>query len=64
MRDKKLRSFSGAKISCIYDHVKLTVGEFNLNHVLYVGINGLSSKTVMSRSVINIALLISQKRTA
>ena len=52
MRDKKLikvRSFSGANVSCMYDHVKPTIREFNPNHIiLHVGTNELkSSKTAI-----------------
>ena len=42
LRHKKLikvRSFSGAKVSCMYDHVKPTSREFNPNHIiLHVGL--------------------------
>ena len=40
LRNKKLikvRSFSGAKVSCIYDHVKPTIRKFNPNHIKVVG---------------------------
>ena len=33
----KVRSFSGAKVSCMYDHVKPTIREFNPNHIKVVG---------------------------
>ena len=63
LRNKKLikvRSFNGAKVSCMYDHVKPTIREFNPNHItLHIGANELkSSETAsqMSRSVIDLAL--------
>ena len=55
----KVRSFSGAKVICMYDHVKPTIREFNPNHIIFhVGTNELkSSKTAsqISRSVIDLA---------
>ena len=34
----KVRSFSGVKVSCIYDNVKPTIREFNPKHtILHVG---------------------------
>ena len=40
----KVRSSSGAKVSCMSDHVKPTIREFNLNHIiLHVGTNELKS---------------------
>ena len=63
LRHKKLIkviSFSGAKVSCMYDHVKPAIREFNLNHIiLHVRTNELkSSETAsqISRSVIDLAL--------
>ena len=70
MRNKKLikvRSFNGAKVSCMYDHVKPTIPEFNPNHIiLHVGTNELkSSKTAsqISRSVIDLALSLKSEKT-
>ena len=61
LRNKKLikvRSFSGAKVSCMYDNVKRTIREFNPNHIiLHVGTNEIESiKTAsqISRSVIDL----------
>ena len=31
----KVRSFSGTKVSCMYDHVKPTIREFNPNHIIF-----------------------------
>ena len=63
MRNKKLikvRSFNGAKASCMYDHVKPTIQDFNPKDIiLHVGTNELkSSKTAsqIPRSVIDLAL--------
>ena len=40
----KVRLSSGAKVSCMSDHVKPTIREFNLNHIiLHVGTNELKS---------------------
>ena len=71
LRHKKLikvRSFSGAKVSCMYDHVKPTIREFNPNHIiLHVGTNELkSSKTAsqISRSVIDLALSLKSEANA
>ena len=71
LRHKKLikvRSFSGAKVSCMYDHVKPTIREFNPNHIiLHVGTNELkSSKTAsqISRSVIDLALSLKSETNA
>ena len=64
----KVRSFSGAKVSCMYDHVKPTIREFNPNHIiLHVGTNELkSSKTAsqISRSVIDLALSLKSEANA
>ena len=64
----KVRSFSGAKVSCMYDHVKPTIREFNLNHIiLHVGTNELkNSKTArqISRSVIGLALSLKSETKA
>ena len=47
LQNKKLievRLFSGAKVNCMYDHVKPTIRDLNLNHItLHVGINELGS---------------------
>ena len=52
----KVRSSSGAKVSCMYDHVKPTIRKFNPNHIiLHVGTNKLNSSQI-SRSVIDLAL--------
>ena len=63
LRHKKLikvRSFSGAKVSCMYDHVKPTIRKFNLNHIiLHVGSNELKSSktaTLIPESVNDLAL--------
>ena len=63
LRNKKLikvRSFSGAKVSCMYDHVKPTIREFNPNHIILdVGTNELKSNKTASKissSVIDLAL--------
>ena len=71
MRKKKLikaRSFSGATVSCRYDHVKPTIQEFNPNHIiLHVGTNELkSSKTAsqISTSVIDRALSLQSETNA
>ena len=64
----KVRSFSGAKVSCVYDHIKPTIREFNPNHIiLHVGTNELkSSKTAsqISRSVIDLALSLKSETNA
>ena len=64
----KVRSFSGAKVSCMYDHAKPTIREFNPNHIiLHVGTNELkSSKTAsqISRSVIDLALSLKSETNA
>ena len=64
----KVRSFSGTKVSCMYDHVKPTIREFNPNHIiLHVGTNELkSSKTAsqISRSVIDLALSLKSETNA
>ena len=48
------------KVSCIYDHVKPTIQEFNLNHIILLAwTNQLKSSTTasqISRSVIDLAL--------
>ena len=58
----KVRSFSGATVSCMYHQFQPTIWEFNSNHlILHVGANELkSSKTAshISRSVIDFALLL------
>ena len=71
LRNKKLikiRSFSGARVSCMYDHVEPTIREFNPNHIiLHVGTNELkSSKTasLISRSVIDLALSLKSETNA
>ena len=55
MRNKKLikvRSFSGAKVSCLYDHVKAAIREFNPNHlILHVGTNERKSSKTASQIV-------------
>ena len=63
LRNKKLikvRSFSGGKVSCMYDHVKPTIREFNPNHIiLHIRTNELKSSKIasqISRSVIDLAL--------
>ena len=47
MQNKKLikvRLFSVAKVTCMYDHVKPTIREFNPNHIiLHVGTNELKN---------------------
>ena len=35
----KVRSFSGAKISCMTDHVKPTLRDINRDHILHAGTN-------------------------
>ena len=54
LRHKKLikvRSFSGAKVSRMYDHVKPTIREFNPNHILlHVGTNELKSSNNLKSS--------------
>ena len=71
LRNKKLikiRSFSGARVSCMYDHVKPTIREFNRNHIIFnVETNELkSSKTasLISRSVIDLALTLKSETDA
>ena len=71
LRNKKLikvRSFSGAKVSFMYNHVKPTIREFNPNHIiLHKGTNKLkSSKTAsqISRSVIDLALSLKSETNA
>ena len=71
LRNKKLfkvRSFSGAKVGWMYDHVKPTIWDFNPNHIiLHVGTNKLkSSKTAsqISRSVTDLALSLKSKTNA
>ena len=71
LRNKKLikvRSFSGAKVTYMYDHIKPTIREFNPSHIiLHVGTSELkSSKTAsqISRSVTDFALSIKSKTNA
>ena len=46
----KVRSFLGAKISFMTDHVKLTLREINLNHiVLHSGTNDLRTENTTSQ---------------
>ena len=64
----KVRLFSGAKVSCMFDHVKPTIREFNPNHIiLHIRTNELKSSKIasqISRSVIDLALsLKSEKNT-
>ena len=63
LRNKKLnkvRSFNGAKVSCMYDPVKPTIREFNPTHItLHIEANELKSieaASQISRSVIDFAL--------
>ena len=54
----KIRSFSGAKVSSIYDHVKPTIREFNTDHLILVvwkknELNSSKTAGQMSRSVID-----------
>ena len=64
----KVRLFIGAKVSCIYDHVKPTIREFNPNHIiLHVGKNELKSSkkaSQISRSVIELALSLKSETNA
>ena len=56
----KVRPFSSAKVRCMHDHVKPTVKDFNLDHIiLHCGTNDLSSERTASqiaRSIIELAL--------
>ena len=56
----KFRSFSRAKVSCMYDHVKPTIREFNPNHIiLHVKTNEhkiSNTASQISRSIIDLAL--------
>ena len=56
----EVRSFSGAKVSCKYDHAKLTLREFSSIHVtLHVETNELKSgktSSQISKSVIDLGL--------
>ena len=46
----KVHSFSGAKISCMTDHVKSTLGNVNLNHiVLHAGTDDLRTEYAASQ---------------
>ena len=46
----EVSSFSGAKISCITDHVKLTLGDVNPDHsILHAGTNNLRTKNTASQ---------------
>ena len=46
----KVRSFSGAKISCMTDHVKPTLRDINPDHiVLHAGINDLRTENTASQ---------------
>ena len=46
----KMRSFSGAKISCMTDHVKPTLRDINPNHiVLHTGTNDLRTENTASQ---------------
>ena len=41
----RVRLFSGAKVICMYDHVKPTIREFDPNHIiLHVGKNEIKSR--------------------
>ena len=41
----KVRSFSSAKVRCMYDHVKPGIRDFNPEHtILHVGTNTLNSE--------------------
>ena len=69
LRKKKLikvRSFSGAKVSFMYNHVKPTIREFNPNHKYCIILQLKSSKTAskISRSVIELASSLNQKKIA
>ena len=45
-----MRSFSGAKISCMTDHVKATLRDINPDHiVLHAGTNDLRTENTASR---------------
>ena len=46
----KVRSFSGAKISCLMDHVKPTLRDINLDHIiLHAGTNDLRTDNTASQ---------------
>ena len=64
----KVRSFSGAKVICMYDHVKPTIREFNPNHIIFhVGTNELKSSMTasqISRPVIDLALSLKSETNA
>ena len=64
----KVRSFSGAKVSCMCDHVKPTIQEFNPNHIiLHVETNELKSSMTasqISRSIIHLALSLQSETNA
>ena len=61
----KVRPFSSAKVRCMYDHVKPTVRDFILDHIiLHCGTNDLSSERTASqiaRSIIEFALSLKSK---
>ena len=67
LQHKKLIKI-GAKVSCMYDHVKPTIREFNPNHlILHVDTNELkSSKTTsqISRSVVDLTLSLKSETNA
>ena len=45
-----MRSFSGAKISCLMDHVKPTLRDINLDHIiLHAGTNDLRTENTASQ---------------
>ena len=64
----KVRSFSGAKVRWMYDHVKPTIREFNLNHLIrHIGTNELKSSNAasqISRSFIDFALSVKSEINA
>ena len=46
----KVRSFSGAKISCLMDHVKPTLQDINLDHIIvHAGTNDLRTENTVSQ---------------
>ena len=71
LRNKKLitvRSFSGAKVSCMYDYVKPNIQKCNPNYIiLHVGTNELKSRKTasqISRSVTDLALSLQSETNA
>ena len=61
----KVRPFSSAKVRCMHDHVKPSVRDFNLDHIiLHCETNDLSSERIASqiaRSIIELALTLKSK---